>query len=361
MKIFIVCSCLTFGGAERVGAVLANGFAKEHDEVYVITNLNEKITYQLGDKVKLLSLVDNSKSKLLKWISSVFLLRKYIKQYKPEAIIGIMELCSFVSKIASSFTKIPVVATVHNSFERPKNNRMSKWELFQKFYLNKIYRCVTVLTEADLKFIGHRLRNTVVMPNPLCLPVIYSVPKKDKVVLAAGRIDAWFYKGFDVLVKAWSKVAMKHPDWKLQIAGQWQHEKSKQFLDKIAIEENCLNSIEYIGFQSNMQPVYERASVFVLSSRYEGFGLVLIEAMSQGCACVACDYKGRQAEILEDGTDGLLCSVDCVEELTGAIERVIENEELRSSLQHLAVKRAEYYSVPNSIKRWNELLENLIK
>lgn len=360
MKIFIVCSSLTFGGAERVAAVLANGFAKEHDEVYLISNLNEKITYQLDDNVKLLNLVNDSKCKLLKWISSVFILRKYIKQYKPNAIVGIMELCSFVSKVASAFTHIPVVATVHNSFERPLNDKMSKWEIFQKFYLNKLYKCVTVLTDADQKFIGNRLKNTVVMPNPLCLPINSSFSKKEKIVLAAGRIDAWYYKGFDVLLTAWAKVAKKYPDWKLQIAGQWRHEESKRLLDKIAVETNSLNSIEYLGFQSNMQSIYERASIFVLSSRYEGFGLVLIEAMSQGCACIACDYKGRQAEILEDGKSGLLCPVDSVVDLEKAIETVIENNELRSSLQHLAIKRVAYYSVDNSIKRWKKLLQNLI-
>lgn len=108
-----------------------------------------------------------------------------------------------------------------------------------------------------------------------------------------------------------------------------------------------------------MLPIYQRSSIFVLSSRYEGFGLVLIEAMSQGCACVACDYKGRQSEILEDGKDGIVCSTESVEDLKKSIEKMISDKELREKYQNRAIERAEYYSIDNTMIRWENLLQKI--
>ena len=109
-----------------------------------------------------------------------------------------------------------------------------------------------------------------------------------------------------------------------------------------------------------MLPIYQRSSIFVLSSRYEGFGLVLIEAMSQGCACVACDYKGRQSEIFEDGKDGIVCFPESVDDLKNSIEKMISDKELREKYQNRAIERAEYYSIDHTMDRWERLLQKVV-
>ena len=148
-----------------------------------------------------------------------------------------------------------------------------------------------------------------------------------------------------------------------------------------------------------MEKLYQDASIFVLSSRYEGFGLVLIEAMSQGCACIACDYKGRQREImcpeghgsklppslshaprLRDSTasvddlrfkvqgsnnkvelceTGILCEPDNVEALAEAMRKMIVDDEYRESVRKNAIERSKYYSIENTMDRWEELLNKL--
>ena len=218
----------------------------------------------------------------------------------PFGVLVFMEAISF---------DIPVVATEHDSFERPISAPLHKVEYFTKFWINKLYDTVTVLTEADTKAIGSRLNNVVVMPNPLSLVPAKSIPVKENVVLAAGRLDAWHYKGFDNLIKAWGLLKKREHDiifsnkdnnivrWKLRIAGVGGDERLN-YLKNLCKENEVEDSVEFLGFVNDMQSLYQRSSVFVLSSRYEGFGLVLIEAMSQGCAPVACDYKGRQREII---------------------------------------------------------------
>ena len=390
MKICIVCPRLCHGGAERVAVSLANGFVAWGHEVFFFADLFEEQTFVLHNAVKVRNLVPQTNNKLLKWGGAIRLLRKELKKDKPDVIVGIMSLCSIVAQLASMGLRIPVIATEHNSYERPKTAHMPSFIKLYKFFLCKFFSCVTVLTEADKKVIGSRIKDVVVMPNPLALLPTESIPNKKKTILAAGRVDNWHVKGFDVLIRAFSKLVQRSKfkvqseGWKLVIAGVWRNPETRTYLDSIAKECGVLDKIEYTGFVSDMQKLYAESSIFVLSSRYEGFGLVLIEAMSQGCACVACDYKGRQREIMsptptlpegegenptptlpegegafEACETGILCEPDNVEALAEAMKKMIEDDEYRESVRAKAIERSKYYSIENTMDRWETLLKQV--
>ena len=390
MKILIVCPRLCHGGAERVAVTLANGFIQRGHQVSFLTDLFEEQTYRLDEAVILQSLVDTPHPKWKKWMSAVKNIRRHIRMNRPDAIIGIMQLCSVVARFATIGTGVPVIATEHNSYERPEYAPMPFLKNIYKFYISKVFSCVTVLTAADKKVIGNRLRNIYVMPNPLVFETGKYSPVKKNVLLAAGRIDDWHYKGFDVLIRAWGKIVnseeliVNRDGWKLQIAGVWRNPETRKYLDGIAEECGVLDRIEYLGFVEDMQKLYAESSIFVLSSRYEGFGLVLIEAMSQGCACVACDYKGRQKEILcPDGDvpsemcqvksekfigsnieiceNGILCEPDDVDALAEAMKIMIMEDEYRESIRQNTINRSEFYSIEHTMDRWENLLNNIIK
>ncbi|PMC10257.1 glycosyltransferase family 4 protein [Hoylesella timonensis] len=358
MKIFIVCSRLSYGGAERVGVMLANGLSVSHS-VYLISNTLEEPTYEVKSSVQLLPLFSSISSKIDKWASTLPNIRKYAKTYRPDVIIGIMETCSLVSKLATIGLGIPIIMTEHNAFERPKNTPLTKWQIITKFYINKLYCCVTILTEADKEFIGLRLKNTVVMPNPLFLTPIIKSPVKDKIVLAAGRIDDWHCKGFDILLKAWGTIAKQYPDWTLEIAGDGR-KVDLELLQNIVRKSEVENQVKFLGYQKNIVDRYKQSAVFVLSSRYEGFGLVLIEAMSQGCACVACDFKGRQREIIRNDSEGLVCVPNDVDALALAIKKMIDDDMYRQKVQKAAIERSKYYAMDKTIRRWENLLKRLL-
>jgi glycosyltransferase involved in cell wall biosynthesis len=237
------------------------------------------------------------------------------------------------------------------------------------------------------------------MPNPLVIKPVKEIPEKKHVILAAGRVDNWHVKGFDVLIRAWARVVscseflVSSGGWKLVIAGVWRNPETRTYLDGIAEDCGVKNKIEYTGFVSDMKKIYSESSIFVLSSRYEGFGLVLIEAMSQGCACIACDYKGRQREIISPtptlprregepsiesqslGTrnlkletrnykfeaceTGILCEPDNVEALAEAMKKIIMDDEYRESVRAKAIERSKYYSIENTMDRWEELLASV--
>ena len=406
MKIFIVCSNLRFGGAERVAAILANGFYDRRYEVIIVTNLFEKINYPLNQGIITEDLVSTNDNIIKKWVSSIFLLRKQIKHHQPDVVIAIMRTCGMISKFATIGTKVKVIMTEHNSFERPDSAPFPFTEKFFKFHINKIYKHITVLTEADKKVIGNKFNEVTVMPNPLCLKPIEEFPTKEKIVLAAGRVDGWHVKGFDVLIKSWKKIQDLNDnvndddnlrDWWLKIAGDGKKESFEYLMNllpdgewknlndndddndddiKSGIWRSEKYRIEFLGFRKDIEELYKKSEIFVLSSRYEGFGLVLIEAMSQGCAPVACDYKGRQREILNPSSalpegegepnrkigiteNGILCEPDDVKALASALKKMMEDEEYREKVHQNAVERSKFYSMENTMNRWENLLKNI--
>ena len=415
MKIGIVQSALSHGGAERVGVLLANGFKKQGHKVCIFTDLNEPIVYQVNNEIDIIDFAGKKTNVVWKWTKAIYRIRKEVKKQKPDVLICIMELCTLITYVACLGLNVPVIMTEHNSFERPESAPMSSSSKFFKFYVNRLYKQITVLTEADKKVIGNRLKNVTVMPNPLLLEPINNIPSKDSIVLAAGRVDAWHYKGFDVLLQAWSKIlnsGFKIQDWWLNIAGAGKEESFEYLMNLLPdgewvfiVNDNHLNTkhtkekntsaekqnsqksgvwrsekyhIDFLGFQKDMESLYKKSEIFVLSSRYEGFGLVLIEAMSQGCAPVACDYKGRQKEIMGDPPisslnredfqeagieiceNGILCEPENVETLAQALEKMIKDEEYRHHIQLNAVERSRFYDAKHTMNRWEKYLKEII-
>ena len=177
--------------------------------------------------------------------------------------------------------------------------------------------------------------------------------------MAAGRLDVWYIKGFDLLIEAWGQIACEYPDWKLQIAGTGGR-KARTHLEQIIDKCRVRNQVEFVGFCHNMQELYKRASIFVLSSRHEGFGMVLTEAMSQGCACIACDFGGRQREIIEDETQGLVCDNNSIDAIKNALIRFLSDKEYLKLCGTNAIKRSAYYSLDNTMDRWETILSNIM-
>ncbi len=399
MKVFIVQSHLGGGGAERVGVLLANGFAARGNQVSLATGLSAPQNYIPSSNVKLFNIITRHGNVILKWLCAIRELRVLLKKERPDVIIGIMQLCSLVSFMASFRLHIPVVMTEHYAFERPGKG-LTRLETFSKFYINRLYSLVTVLTNADKSLVGNKLKRVVVVNNPLSFSPVKQVPAKKNIVLAIGRLDGWYVKGFDVLIRAWGKIVdslklrVESEGWKLQIAGTGSEE-SLNYLKQLCKENKVEDSVEFMGFRNDVEKLYQDASVFVLSSRYEGFGLVLIEAMSQGCACIACDYKGRQREIISPtptlprregepsiesqslGTrnskpetrnykvevceNGILCEPDNVEALAAGIQKMITDDGYRENVRANAIDRSKYYSIVNTMERWELLLNQVVK
>jgi glycosyltransferase involved in cell wall biosynthesis len=195
-----------------------------------------------------------------------------------------------------------------------------------------------------------RLPNTVRAIEP---------PRADlgaKRIFAAGRYTP--QKGYDYLIHAFAPVARKHPDWELKIFGNG-HTKAR--LQARIDEEGIGDQATLAGPTDDVPGEMAQASIYALSSRFEGFPLVLVEAMSKGMACVAFDCPTGPADIVDDHRNGLLVPPKDVEALSAALLEMIEDEELRRRCGDAAIETARDYTMAAIGPRWEEMLQELLQ
>ena len=358
MKILFLIERLTGGGAERVCVSVANSLAALGHSISILSHAVSNRDYDLDRRIKVYTVSMNDNKFSRQWRETKCFI-KIIKKDNIEIVVNVLGIWFLQSIFLSKLLGAKIVFSDHNPYERPANALFpfSRVQKLNKFFFAKFCNCTTVLTNRDKEILGDR-NNVVVMPNPLFLPILNYVPKKEKTILAVGRFHVWEVKGFDLLIKAWGKICREYPEWNLKIIGDC-NGKERLIVEGFILEANA-NNVSVEPFRKNIMEDYQKSEIFVLSSRYEGFGLVLIEAMSQRCACIACDYKTRQEDIITDGVDGLLCKSDDAEDLTEKLRQLVSDKELRHHLQQNSTLSLDKYKEENIAKLWEKVLSNLL-
>ena len=162
-------------------------------------------------------------------------------------------------------------------------------------------------------------------------------------------------KGFDMLLEAWYLLPNEFHDWHLYIFGNG----DRSIYQKIVDKYNMVGSVHLMPATNDIAEEFSKSSIFVLSSRFEGFGLVLAEAMSCGLPCVSFDCPYGPRDILTDGEDGFLVENSNVEALAKAIEQLIADENLRQSMGEKAIINVARYDSSNIMNRWEKLFSSL--
>ncbi len=361
MKIVFVAGSLRGGGAERVLSLLANEFAERHHDITVITKAPE-CDYELNENVqwKPIFCKDEIKVSISDKISRRF---KYIprlistiKNEKPDVVISFLVGMNGKVILISRLLGIPVIASEHTNYQADMN--ILSW--IERRWIYKLANAVTVLTKYDYSnYYSHFLNNIHIMPNPVSFTPIEKLVPRESTILVSGSLNRWEIKGFDNLIKIFANVAKVYPDWKLQIAGSGEEGEKylRQLIDELKLQDN----IEFLGFCDNIDEVMQRSSIFVLSSRHEGFGMVLAEAMSQGCVCISFDCVAGPSEIIENGVDGILVEDQNMEQMEKEIFRVIDDEQLREYLATNAIKNIQRFSIQKIGDKWMDLINSVLK
>lgn len=180
-----------------------------------------------------------------------------------------------------------------------------------------------------------------------------------KRVISVGRYA--YQKGYDMLLYAWRIVQEKHSDWSLHVFGSRDGDMGDYDKLKMIKEKNQLNNVYLHPVTNDVYSEYSKSDFYVMSSRFESFGLVLIEAMSCGLPVISFDCKYGPRSIVKSGQTGVLVSENDVEKIAGAIISMIENEEMRHMMGVNARLESKRYLPENIMPLWHEFYRSLGK
>lgn len=367
MQITLIISSLSGGGAERVLVLLAEGFLKKGHQVAVVTLYGVEVDfYNLPNAVNRLALNVSKDSPTIihgLWhnLHRLFRLRQAVKSTQPNVVISFLDTTNVLTLISLMGTKYPVFPTEHCE---PNLNYCGKvWDLLRRITYFRAAKVVSVSRGVDNYFNWLPKIKRAVIYNPLIKitdePNATSLPKgansEKKWVVAMGRLN--YQKGFDLLLYAFKKIAAKFTDWQIIILGEGV---CRTHLENLRESLGLTHQVLLPGQIKNPFPILKRSQLFVMSSRFEGFGNVLIEAMACGLPVISTDCPSGPREIISDGIDGILVANEDVSGLAAAMDNLMSNEALRKRLAAQAVKVTERFSLEKVTGIWENVINEVI-
>jgi glycosyltransferase involved in cell wall biosynthesis len=234
-----------------------------------------------------------------------------------------------------------------------KNLFAKYWMRNLVLHLKKLNRFV-VLTEED-KASWTELDNVEVIPDPLAFDIDETSQMTNKRVIAVGRYV--YQKGFDLLLQAWAKIGKQHSDWELAIYGMGDRTPYEQIVDELHIDRNrChLN-----GPTDDIKQEYLNSSLFVFSSRFEGFGMVLIEAMACGLPVISFDCPCGPKDIVRHQEDGILVPSGDITLLANAMNQLMSDDTLRHDMSSKAVLNVRRFQLDVITQKWKSLFDSVV-
>ncbi len=378
MKIYYIYTALvTKGGADRVIAEKANWLVEHGHEVSIVTDtqLGREPAFPLSSKVKLIDLaIDFSKEYGHCFPVRIWMYYKLMYQYRkkmkallmhdhPDIVVSTLGRdISFITKIKDGSKKI---GEAHTTKYYIRNfHLLENRNLFFK-YLTKYFRwnmdrqvsrleALVVLTSQDKNDWEHLLP-VYVIPNSY--PFYPETPSNcgNKQAIIVGRYNS--AKGYNYLIDAWREVHKSYPDWIINIFGSGEYEE----MVRKQINDNGLQDVIIMNNPTDhIMEEYLKSSIYVMSSVFEGFAMVLLEAMACGLPCVSFDCPYGPRNVITDGEDGFLVDYLNSEALAKSICKLIEDEKLRKQMGQNGRKNVLSYSRETIMPQWVSLFESII-
>ena len=378
MKILYAVGAVNLpGGYDRIIIEKANYLA-EHDHDVIITVASHALVkpyYPISEKVRLIDFnIDFHQQYRHGLFYRAYLYFSLMRQYRnalenllyseqPDVVISTLgREIDFITGIQDGSIKI---GESHIAKDYVRNLHLmecrgSLYRMIATIWRKKIERNVrklaalVLLTQHDANS-WEGFTKTVVIPNSLPFYPPHGSSCENKQVIFVGRLNE--QKGLEYLVDTWAKVNLKHPDWVLHMYGEGEQ---KQLLSQMIEEAGLERVIISHPPTSMIKEKYLESSMFLLTSRFEGLPMVILEAMACGLPVVSFDCPYGPADMIKDGEDGFLVEYLNTDEAAQRVCQLIENPELRKTMGMQARVNVQRYNRDVVMKQWTDLFESLI-
>lgn len=378
--LFVIDKMKNFAGIERILSCKMN-YISEHttNDVFLTTyeqqshklpfQLNHNISYQPIDA----PMPQWGKATFWDWLKAYYHARQLyrqqfhhlLKDIQPHLVICtaysfqvldiILDTCHKlgIKTIMESHTKGETVTLAHKA--KYNHHLYRLFLLWDRHILRSLRhcQCVVTLTKQDIPFWQRYAQRIEVIPNMLTITPKRTADYETKRVISAGRYMS--EKGFDRLLRAWNLINAHFGDWHLYIFGNGDRTPYQKSADQFQLG----GTVHLMPATEDIAEEFSNSSIYVMSSRYEGFGLVLAEAMSCGLPCVSFDCPYGPREIITDGEDGLLAQDGNIEDLAQKMEQLMTDVELRKSMGTKAVMNIARYQPEVIMAQWTNLFESI--
>ncbi len=363
MRITLVISSLSAGGAERVMSNMANYWAKNGWAVTLITLAKtDRDFFQLEDRVVRVSLGVAKQSAsvfdaILNNVRRVLSLRSAIYASRPDAVISFMDRVNVLTLLATRFTGVPVIIAERID---PLQHYIGKaWRWLRRLLYPKAAALV-VQTRGVLDWAVDKVgeKKAFVIPNSITLKASQTERGGGEFpqpfILAVGRLE--IQKGFDLLLRCFESVSQQYPEWSLVILGEGSERAALELMvKKMGIEAR----VHLPGRHVNPMAVMAQASIFVLPSRFEGFPNALLEAMACGLPSISFDCPNGPNEIIRHGIDGILVPPEDVGALADAMQDFMAHPRKRERLVLRAQEVTDRFDTKRVMGMWEDMLKNI--
>lgn len=354
MKILIYLDSMApAGGIERVVSKHID-FFKIKNEVTLVTKDDKESFYDLPSSLVVKSLsvdnrmnMNNKFKRIYQSLYQLISVKNKLNRFKDKYdLYYVTHVRNLLELYLAGINIQKVIVTEHGSyFAYNKVYKKLKQFLYPKC------RYIISPTTMDYKIYEKEGCNSKYIPNPLSFYNEEYSLLTNKTVLNIGRLTE--DKRQKLLLKIWSKIIIKNPDWKLKIIGHGELKNDLEETIKILKIENSAEIIEPI---KNIENVYLNSSIFAFTSKYEGFGMVLAEAMAYGIPCVSFNVPSGPRDIIEDNIDGFLIEDNNMEDYTSKLEFMMTSNEKREKMGKNAKQNIQKFLDVKIEKKWNKLL-----
>lgn len=372
--VYCLSSLYKTGGIERTTTTKANYLAGLGHQIYIVTTDQggRSTAFPLDGRIKLVDLELNyeADNALGRWGRLYALYRKrplhkrkleeLFANLKPDIVVStFFQEASILPELRDGSKK---VLELHSTkctrvLMHPPKKRLLRFlgslRLWQEERIARYYDQFVCLTEEE-RPLWSRLPNVAVIPNARSFPPKEVTGPRTKVVLAIGRFE--YQKNFEELIQIWSRIAIKYPDWMLHIHGDGHlHTRCAELIKQLG-----LVNLRLLPATPHIQEEYLRSSIYVMTSHYEGQGIVLLEAQAAGLPIVSYACPSGPRDIVHDGEDGFLIELYNQQAFAEALERLMGDEPLRLQMGERAQRSSERFSVEQVMAKWVTLFDRLL-